>query len=76
MPGIIDSPEILHTQYIKDILESIIEKDIMFRHKWHKHNHFERVLKFLLNSIGSHVSANNITNVLKANNIAVSRNTV
>lgn len=76
MPGIIDSPEILHTQYIKDILESIIEKDIMFRHKWHKNNHFERVLKFLLNSIGSHVSANNITNVLKANNIAVSRNTV
>jgi predicted AAA+ superfamily ATPase len=76
MPGIAGSPEILHTQYIKDIFESIIEKDIMFRHKWHKNNHFERVVKFLLNSIGSQISANNIANVLKANKFAVSRNSV
>jgi predicted AAA+ superfamily ATPase len=76
MPGIAGSPEILHTQYIKDIFESIIEKDIMFRHKWHKNNHFENVVKFLLNSIGSQISANNITNVLKANKIAASRNTI
>jgi predicted AAA+ superfamily ATPase len=76
MPGVAGSPETLHTQYIKDIFESIIEKDIMFRHKWHKNNHFERVVKFLLNSIGSPISANNIANVLKANKIAVSRNTV
>jgi predicted AAA+ superfamily ATPase len=76
MPGIAGAPEILHTQYIKDVFESIIEKDIMFRHKWHKNNHFERVLKFLLDSIGSPVSANNIANALKASNVAVSRNTV
>ena len=76
MPGIAGSPEILHTQYIKDVFESIIEKDIMFRHRWHKNNHFERVLKFLLSSTGNRISANNITNVLKANNAAVSRNTV
>jgi len=76
MPGVTGLPEILHTQYIKDIFESIVEKDIMFRHRWHKNNHFERVLKFLLSSTGSQVSANNITNVLKAHNVAVSRNTV
>ncbi len=76
MPGIVSSPEILHTQYTKDIFESIIEKDIMFRHKWHKNNHFERVVKFMLNSIGSQISANNIANVLKANKIAVSKNTI
>ena len=76
MPGIAGAPEILHTQYIKDVFESIIEKDIMFRYKWHKNNHFEKVLKFLLSSTGSRISVNNITNVLKTNNIAVSRNTV
>ena len=76
MPGIAGAPEILHTQYIKDVFESIIEKDILFRHKWQKNNHFERVLKFLLSAVGSRVSANNITNTLKANNVAVSRNTV
>jgi hypothetical protein len=76
MPGVAGLPEMLHTQYVKDVFESIVEKDIMFRHRWHKENHFERVLRFLLNTIGSQVSVNNITNVLKANNIAVSRNTV
>jgi predicted AAA+ superfamily ATPase len=76
MPGIAGSPDILHTQYIKDVYESIIEKDVIFRHKWHKNNHFERVLKFLLSSTGSSISANNITNILKADKVAVSRNTV
>ncbi|MCL2182656.1 MAG: ATP-binding protein [Chitinispirillia bacterium] len=76
MPGVAGLPEMLHTQYLRDVFESIIEKDILFRHKWHKDNHFERILNFLLGSTGSPVSANNITNALKANNIAVSRNTV
>ena len=76
MPGIAGMPEMLRTQYIKDVFESIVEKDVLFRYKWHKNNHFERVLRFLLNSTGSPVSANNITNALKANNVAVSRNTV
>ena len=76
MPGVAGLPDALHTQYIRDVFESIVEKDIMFRHRWHKNNHFERVLRFLLNSTGSQVSANNIANTLKANGIAVSRNTV
>lgn len=74
-------PETLHlppneiSKYISDVYSSILQKDIMVRHKWRKTEHFEKLVRFMFDSVGSPLSANNISKQLKANGFDVSNHT-
>jgi len=47
----------------------------MVRHKWRKTEHFEKLVRFMFDSVGSPLSANNISKQLKANGFDVSNHT-
>jgi predicted AAA+ superfamily ATPase len=77
MPGIFDLPENSVRNYIRDMLQNIIQKDVLVRNKWRNEEHFNKTTAFLFDSIGSIVSTKKITNTLKTNNqISLSHNTV
>jgi predicted AAA+ superfamily ATPase len=77
MPGIFDLPENSVKDYIRDIIQNIIQKDVLVRNKWRNEDHFNKTTVFLFDSIGSVISPKKITNILKTNNkISLSHNTV
>jgi uncharacterized protein len=77
MPGIFDLPEHLVKNYIQDLIQNIIQKDVLVRNKWRNEEHFIKTTSFLFDSIGSIISPKKITNFLKTNNsISLSHNTV
>jgi len=65
-----------HNDYIRAIYNDIVVKDIVTRHKITEQNLLERLLMFLLSSIGSEISINKITNVFRSEGVAISNNTV
>lgn len=70
--------EIYATQYLQQVYKSIFENDISKRHKIFSEDSYQQVVRFLTDSIGSSVSANNISNTLtsagkKIDNKSVSR---
>jgi predicted AAA+ superfamily ATPase len=77
MPGIFDLPEKSIKNYIQDVIQSIIQKDVLVRNRWRNEDHFNKTTAFLFDSIGSIISPKKITNTLKTNNkISLSHNTV
>jgi predicted AAA+ superfamily ATPase len=77
MPGIFDLPENSVKDYIRDVIQNIIQKDVLVRNKWRNEDHFNKTTVFLFDSIGSVISPKKITNTLKTNNqISLSHNTV
>ncbi|MDR0605649.1 MAG: ATP-binding protein [Bacteroidales bacterium] len=77
MPGIFDLPENSVKDYIRDVIQNIIQKDVLVRNRWRNEDHFNKTTAFLFDSIGSVISPKKITNTLKTNNqIALSHNTV
>ncbi|MCL2327437.1 MAG: ATP-binding protein [Bacteroidetes bacterium] len=77
MPGIFDLPENLIRNYILDVIQNIIQKDVLVRNKWKNEDHFNKTLSFLFDSVGSVVSTKKITNYLITNNnLAISHHTV
>jgi len=74
-------PETLHlpqneiSKYISDVYSSILQKDIMVRHKWRKTEYFEKLVRFMFDSVGSPLSANNISKQLKASGFDISNHT-
>jgi predicted AAA+ superfamily ATPase len=54
-------------KYLRDVYDTIVEKDIARRHSIRDPGNFERVCKFALDSVGSLVSPRNIANALNAN---------
>ncbi|MDR0969566.1 MAG: ATP-binding protein [Lentimicrobiaceae bacterium] len=77
MPGIFDLPENMIRNYILDVVQNIIQKDVLVRNKWKNEDHFNKTLSFLFDSVGSVISTKKITNYLKTNNnIAISHHTV
>jgi predicted AAA+ superfamily ATPase len=57
-------------------LESIVQKDIMTRRRWHRENHFDRVSRFLFDSVGLPLSASKIYSSLLNAGIKVSHHTI
>jgi predicted AAA+ superfamily ATPase len=57
--------EIASNNYLRDLYETIINKDIAERYKIRSRRDFERIIKFIFSSIGSPISARNITKILK-----------
>ena len=76
LPGIFEIPETAVKNYIQDVIQSIIQKDVLVRNKWRNNDHFSKTTAFLFDSIGSIISPKKITNTLKSNGISISHNTV
>jgi predicted AAA+ superfamily ATPase len=77
MPGIFDLPENSVKDYIRDVIQNIIQKDVLVRNRWRNEDHFNKTTAFLFDSVGSVISPQKITNALKTNNrISISHNTV
>jgi predicted AAA+ superfamily ATPase len=66
----------LYNNYLKGLLETIIEKDIKTRNKIYNEKTFDNVIRFLADSVGSLVSANNVTKTLKNDKKEVDDKTV
>jgi len=62
--------------YVKAILNSIIEKDIYKRRIIYNKPTFNKIVDFLFDSIGSYVSPNSIANTLKNEKIIIDNETV
>jgi len=58
--------------YIQAIYNDIVVKDVVTRYKITEQNLLERILMFLLSSIGTEISINRIANVLKNEGVAIS----
>ena len=65
----------LSQNYLKDLYDTIVNKDIATRYDIRNRAEFERIFKFILSSIGSPTSARNIANVLQ-NNAQITHQTV
>jgi len=77
MPGIFDLPDNLVRNYILDVIQNIIQKDVLVRNKWKNEDHFNKTLSFLFDSVGSVITTKKITNYLITNNnLAISHHTV
>ena len=77
MPGIFDLPKASVKDYIQDVIQNIIQKDVLVRNKWRNEEHFYKTTAFLFDTIGSIVSPKKITNTLKTKNqLSLSHNTV
>ena len=63
-------------EYLEAIYATIIEKDIMQRHKINERRAFGNVVKFVASSIGSQLSPGGISKLLKADNQSVHHATV
>jgi predicted AAA+ superfamily ATPase len=76
LPGIFEIPETMVSNYIHDVIQNIIQKDVLVRNKWKNHDYFNKTISFLFDTTGSVVSPKKITNALKANGISMSHNTI
>lgn len=68
--------EELANNYLKDLYNTIVNKDIAKRYNIRNEIDFERTIKFVFDSIGSPLSARNIANTLKNENINVFHGTI
>jgi len=62
--------------FIESVLNTIIEKDIFERNRIYNKAIFQKVIDFVLDSIGSYVSSNSIANFLKSTGISIDNETV
>lgn len=76
LPGTIELPEINIRNYVKGVIENIIQKDILTRYKWHNQDYFNKTTAFLFDAIGSTISPKKITNTLQSAGIKISHNTI
>lgn len=68
--------EELANNYLKDLYNTIVNKDITKRYNIRNEIDFERTIKFVFDSIGSPLSARNIANTLKNESINVFHGTI
>ncbi|MDR0431495.1 MAG: ATP-binding protein [Tannerellaceae bacterium] len=61
-----NAPELVN-DYLQSIYDTVIRKDIVTRHKLRNFNNLQRIIEFLLDSIGSLVSPTNIACQLNKN---------
>jgi hypothetical protein len=64
------------TEYLHTVFRNIFENDISFRHTIYGEESYQEVVNFLIDSIGSPVSAGNIAKVLTANKKKIDNKTV
>lgn len=74
--GLALSDENLAYEYLKTIFRNIYENDIQKRHVIYYETSYNEVVDFLIDSVGSSVSARNIAKVLTANGKKIDNKTV
>ncbi len=74
--GFIESGESYAYEYLKTVFQNIYENDIQKRHTIYYETSYNEVVNFLIDSIGSRVSARNIAKVLTANGKKIDNKTV
>lgn len=52
--------------YLRDVFNSVVLKDIVQRHAFRKSEQLERVLSFFMSEIGTTISVDNVSNVLRS----------
>ncbi len=74
--GFIESGESYAYEYLKTVFQNIYENDIRKRHTIYYETSYKEVVNFLIDSIGSRVSAISIAKVLTANGKKIDNKTV
>jgi len=74
--GFVNAGESYVYEYLKTVFRNIYENDIQKRHIIYYETSYNEVVKFLIDSIGSTVSARNIARVLTANGKKIDNKTV
>jgi len=74
--GLAQSGEDFAYEYLKTVFQNIYENDIQKRHAIYHATSYTEVVNFLIDSIGSRVSAKNIAKVLTANSKKIDNKTV
>ena len=74
--GFIVSGESYTYEYLKTVFQNIYENDIQKRHKIYYETSYNEVVNFLIDSVGSSISARNIAKVLTANGKKIDNKTV
>jgi predicted AAA+ superfamily ATPase len=74
--GLAQEGENFAYEYLKTVFQSIYENDIRKRHVIYQEISYNEVTNFLIDSVGSSVSAGNIANVLTANDKKIDNKTV
>ena len=63
-------------QYIKDVLNTLIVRDIKQKYKIRNTDIIQNLTDFLMDNISNLTSANNITHVLNSNNVSITDKTI
>lgn len=63
-------------QYIKDIFNTLIVRDIKQKYKIRNTDIIQNLTNFLMDNVSNLTSANSITNVLKSNNVSITDKTI
>ena len=74
--GLAKSGENFAYEYLKTVFQNIYENDIQKRHTIYYETSYNEVVNFLIDSVGSSVSARNIARVLTANGNKIDNKTV
>jgi predicted AAA+ superfamily ATPase len=74
--GLAESGENFAYEYLKTVFQNIYENDIQKRHTIYYEISYNEVVNFLIDSIGSSISARNIAGVLTANGKKIDNKTV
>ena len=74
--GLAESGENFAYEYLKTVFRNIYENDIQKRHTIYHETSYNEVVDFLIDSVGSSVSARNIAKVLTANGKKIDNKTV
>jgi len=74
--GLAESGENFAYEYLKTVFQNIYENDIQKRHTIYYETSYNEVVNFLIDSVGSSVSARNIAKVLTANGKKIDNKTV
>jgi predicted AAA+ superfamily ATPase len=74
--GLAESGEAFAYEYLKTVFRNIYENDIQKRHTIYYETSYNEVVNFLIDSVGSSVSARNIAGVLTANGKKIDHKTV
>ncbi|MDR1761519.1 MAG: ATP-binding protein [Bacteroidales bacterium] len=74
--GLAESGETFAYEYLKTVFQNIYENDIQKRHTIYYETSYNEVVNFLIDSVGSSVSARNIAGVLTANGKKIDHKTV
>ena len=74
--GLAESGKNFAYEYLKTVFQNIYENDIQKRHTIYHKTSYNEVVDFLIDSVGSNVSAKNIAKVLTANGKKINNKTV